>query len=298
MKPPPFAYVAPDSLAEALEALSRYGSDAKVLAGGQSLVPLLNFRLARPAALVDLNGVAGLDGLGRDPGTGELAVGAMMRQSDAERSPLVRDECPLLVAALKCIGHRAIRNRGTIGGSLAHADPAAELPLLLVLLDGRVRVAGRRGERWISAGDFFLSYLTTALEPDEILVEARFSSLRDTRTAWGFEEFSRRAGDFALAAAGAIVRMDDAGTIRDAAIAVAGGGPTPVRARDAERALSGQRASDGLIGDAAHLAISACDVDGDMHASAEYRRALIEVVVERALRRACGPAAANASRSA
>ncbi|HLW59575.1 MAG TPA: xanthine dehydrogenase family protein subunit M [bacterium] len=286
MKPPPFAYLAPRSVPEALEALASYGPDGKVLAGGQSLVPLLNFRLAHPAALVDLNAVPGLDGLGRDPGTGELAIGAMVRQTDAERSPLVVAECPLLVAALKHIGHRAIRNRGTVGGSLAHADPAAELPLLLVLLDGRVRTASGRGERWIGAGEFFVSYLTTALEADEILVEARFSTLRDAHTAWGFEEFSRRAGDFALAAAGAIVHGDDTGTIRDAAIAVAGGGPTPVRAREAERALAGQRPSDRLLEDAARLAISACDVDGDLHASAEYRRALIGVVVERALHQA------------
>ena len=294
MKPPPFAYFAPSSLAEALGALARYGSDAKVLAGGQSLVPLLNFRLARPAALVDLNPVPGLDGIARDPVTGELALGAMVRQSDAERSPLVRDACPQLVAALKHVGHRAIRNRGTVGGSLAHADPAAELPLVLVLLDGRVRVVGARGERWISAGDLFVSYLTTALLPDEILVEARFSTPGDGRAAWGFEEFSRRAGDFALAAAGAVVRTDGGGAILDASIAVAGGGPTPVRAPDAERALVGQRPSDRLIGHAARLSLSACDVVGDMHGSAEYRWALIEVVVERALRRACGSAASGA----
>jgi len=286
VKPPPFAHLAPASLPEALEALGRYGPDGKVLAGGQSLVPLLNFRLARPAALIDLNAVSGLDGLGQDPGTGELALGAMVRQSDAERSSLVLAECPLLVTALKHIGHRAIRNRGTVGGSLAHADPAAELPLLLVLLDGRVRVASGRGDRWIGAGEFFVSYLTTALEADEILVETRFSTLRGAHTAWGFEEFSRRAGDFALAASGVLVHRDDAGTIVGAAIAVAGGGPTPVRARDAERALVGHRPSDRLLEDAAHLAISACDVDGDMHASAEYRRALIGVVVERALRQA------------
>lgn len=211
---------------------------------------------------------------------------------------LIAAECPLLVAALKHIGHRAIRNRGTIGGSLAHADPAAELPLLLVLLDGRVRAVGPRGERWIGAGEFFLSYLTTALDPDEILVEARFSTPRDARTTWGFEEFSRRAGDFALAAAGVIVRMNETGTIRSAAIAVAGGGPAPVRAAEAERALTGQRPSDRVFGDAARLALSACEVDGDIHGSAEYRRALIEVVVERALRAACGPAGADSRQHA
>jgi CO/xanthine dehydrogenase FAD-binding subunit len=298
MKPAPFAYLAPGSLDEALEALGRYGEDAKVLAGGQSLMPLLNFRLARPAALVDLNSVAGLDGLAHDTRADELVAGAMVRQGDAERSPLVRRACPLAVAALKQVGHRAIRNRGTVGGSLAHADPAAELPLVLVLLDGRVRAVSRRGERWIAAGDLFVSYLTTALAPDEILVEARFATPRGTRTAWGFEEFSRRSGDFALAAAGTVLSTDGDGAIRDAAIAIAGGGPTPVRARDAERALMGQRPSDRLIEHAARLAVSACDVQGDMHGSAEYRRALIEVMVERALRRACGTAPATLRGSA
>jgi CO/xanthine dehydrogenase FAD-binding subunit len=270
--------------------LRRHGAEAKVLAGGQSLVPLLNFRLAQPGVLVDLNGVPGLDGIYRDPETAELAFGAMVRQADAERAPLVREACPLLVEALKHVGHRAIRNRGTIGGSLAHADPAAELPLLLVLLNGRVRLASAGRERWLSAAEFFLSYLTTALEADEILVEARYQTLGGGRTTWGFEEFSRRAGDFALAAAATVLGFDETGAILDPALAVAGGGPTPVRAVEAELALVGHRPSGRLFADAARLAVSACDVEGDIHASAEYRRELIGVLVERALHQACGSA--------
>jgi carbon-monoxide dehydrogenase medium subunit len=307
VKPPPFRYLAPRSQDEALDALRRHGADAKVLAGGQSLVPLLNFRLAQPGVLVDLNGVAGLDGMGWDPGASELVFGAMVRQADAERSPLVGEVCPLFVEVLAHVGHRAIRNRGTIGGSLAHADPAAELPLLLVLLDGRVRLASAGRERWLRAREFFVSYLTTALEPDEILMEAHFRVAGGTGTAsakvateahrWGFEEFSRRAGDFALAAAATVLRIDGAGAIQDVAIAVAGGGPTPVRAAAAEQALAGNRPSGRLFADAARLAVSACEVEGDIHASAEYRRHLIGVLVERALEQACAerpPAAGGA----
>lgn len=230
MKPPAFHYAAPRTLEEALETLRRHAGDAKVLAGGQSLVPLLNFRLAQPAVLVDLNGVPGLEGIHWDPDTSELVLGAMVRQADAERSRVVTQASPLFVEALAHVGHRAIRNRGTIGGSLAHADPAAELPLLLVLLDGRVRVRSAGRERWLSASELFVSYLATALQPDEILLEARY---RVTPGApWGFQEFSRRAGDFALAAAAVALRLNPGGVIEKAAVAVAGGGPTPLRLGD------------------------------------------------------------------
>jgi aerobic carbon-monoxide dehydrogenase medium subunit len=285
VKPPAFHYVAPRTLGEALEALRRHAGDAKLLAGGQSLVPLLNFRLAQPAVLVDLNGVPGLDDIHWNPETSELVLGPMVRQADAERSPVVKQVCPLFVEALTHVGHRAIRNRGTIGGSLAHADPAAELPLLLVLLDGRVRIRSAGRERWLSASEFFVSYLATALEPDEILVEARYRLTPQGR--WGFQEFSRRAGDFALAAAAVALRINCGGIIEDTAVAVAGGGPTPVRASGAEQALRGNRPSDRLFADVSRLAVTACEVEGDIHASPEYRRELISVMVERALEQAC-----------
>lgn len=288
MKPPAFHYVAPRFLEEALEALRRRAGEAKVLAGGQSLVPLLNFRLAQPAVLVDLNGVPGLDGIHWDAGTSELAFGAMVRQADAERSRVVNQTSPLFVEALAHIGHRAIRNRGTIGGSLAHADPAAELSLLLVLLDGRVRLRSVRGERWLGASDFFVSYLTTALEPDEILLEARFRFTLGAR--WGFQEFSRRAGDFALAAAAVALQLNPGGVIEEVAVAVAGGGPTPVRAAAAEQALTRNCPSSRLFAHASSLAAAACEVEGDIHASAEYRRALIGAMIERALEQACAGA--------
>ncbi len=305
MKPPPFKYIAPRSLDEALAALRECSPDAKVLAGGQSLVPLLNFRLVQPSVLVDLNGVSGLDSITWDPERSELVFGAMVRQADAERSPLVRGACPLFAEALRHVGHRAIRNRGTIGGSLAHADPSAELPLLLALLDGRVRLLSVGRDRWLGARDFFVSYLTTALRPDEILVEARFRVPCATgRTAstgvprpeayrWGFMEFSRRAGDFALAAVATVLRIDRAGMIQDAAIAVAGGGPTPVRASRAEQTLVGYPPSTHLFAEAAHLVVAACEVEDDIHASAEYRRELIGVLVERALNQAVAHGSAD-----
>jgi len=192
VKPPRFEYHAPGTLPEALGLLARHGPDAKVLAGGQSLVPLLNFRLARPEVVVDVNRLAGLDAIVDDPRARELSFGALVRQTDAERSPLVARRCRLLAEALRHVGHRTIRNRGTVGGSLAHADPSAELPLVLRALDGRVRAASDRGERWIPAQELFVSYLTTSLAPDELLVEARFPYLPE-RTGWGFQEFSRRS---------------------------------------------------------------------------------------------------------
>ncbi len=281
MKPPPFRYLAPRTAAEVFALLDRHGLNAKVLAGGQSLVPLLNFRLTRPAVLIDLAGVEGLDTIGYDEGTGEVVLGALVRQSDAERSPVVRERSPLLARALRLIGHRTIRNRGTVGGSLAHADPAAELPLTLVALGGRVKLANGRGERWVGASEFFVSYLTTALAPDEILVEARFPTL-GAGIGWGFVEFSRRSGDFALAAACVTLGLV-AGAVTSPRLAIAGGGPVPIRASAAENALAGGPANEEAFAKAAALAAAACEIDSDIHASADYRRELVATMARRAL---------------
>lgn len=258
-----------------------------MLAGGQSLVPLLNFRLARPAVIVDINAIPGLDEIADDATTKELSLGALVRQTDAERSPLVARRCPLLVEALRHVGHRTIRNRGTIGGSLAHADPSAELPLVLTALGGRVRVASGAGERWIDASELFVSYLQTALAPDELLIEARLPWLGDDER-WGFVEFSRRSGDFALAAACVILRMRGRAA-ESARVAVAGGGPTPVRVADAESALAGAAVDEDRVREAAARAAAACEVESDIHASAEYRRELVGTLVGRAIRAALGP---------
>ena len=264
MKPPPFDYVAPHSIAAALGAL---GEDAKALAGGQSLVPLLNFRLARPAALVDLNGVDELAYIRRSDGT--LRIGALTRQATLERSAVVARHWPLLTKAVRNVAHPAVRNRGTVGGSVAHADPAAELPVALTALDARFRVrSAQRGERTITAAEFFQAPLMTALAPDELLIEIELAPPPEGAGA-GFAEHARTHGDFAVAGA-AVVR---AGT-EHAAVALLGAAPTPLRARDAERALCGGASP------AEAARIAGAELDDD------YRRALTTELVRRAIEEA------------
>lgn len=279
MKPAPFVYRRPTTLDEAV-ALLRTGGDAKLIAGGQSLVPLMSFRLARPALLVDLNAVPGLAYLREEDGA--LAIGAMTRQADVEASPLARARQPLLVAAVRHVGHAAIRNRGTVGGSVAHADPAAELPCVLLTSDGSVRTHGPAGGRLIAARDFFVDLFQTALAPDEVLVEVRFP-IPPAGSGWAFEEVARRHGDFALAMVAVLLALDADGRVASAAIGLGGVAPTPVRARSAEALLVGARPDPALL-DAAAAAIAA-DVDpsDDLHASAEDRRHLAVVLGRRAL---------------
>ena len=289
MKPPPFEYVAPTSIDEAVAALAQGGTEAKLLAGGQSLVPLLNFRLARPALLVDLNRIAELAYLTeRDGG---IAIGAMTRQARVERDPALAHSQPLLREAIRWVGHAAIRSRGTIGGSLAHADPAAELPAVVVCLDAQLSVIGPRGRRSIPAADFFLGYLSTALEPDEILLEAWLPALAPcTGQAW--LEFARRHGDFALA--GVAVSLCLRGErVETARIVLTGVGGTPVRAREAETLLIGSSVLE-RVSAAADAVRSAIDPDADIHASKEYRAHLAGVLTERAVRLAYERALASA----
>jgi carbon-monoxide dehydrogenase medium subunit len=278
VKPAPFEYADPRSVAETLALLARHGDDAKVLAGGQSLVPMLNFRLARPAALVDLNRVAGLDRLQDDGGT--LRVGALVRQRALER--WAAGPAPLLAAGLGLIGHAAIRNRGTVAGSIAHADPAAELPALLLAVDGLV-VARRQGggERTIRAADFFRGPLATALEPDELVVETRWP-LPAGDAGWGLHEVARRHGDFALAGAAAIVTRRR-GAIAEVRIAVWGCGPVPQRATDGERALAGQSPGVRAIQEAGRAAAARLEPPDDLHATAGYRRRVAATLIARAL---------------
>ena len=278
MKPPPFAYVGAHSLEEAVEALREHGDDAKVLAGGQSLMPMLNLRLARPAVVVDINGVSGLDGV--DDHGDVLCLGALVRQRGLERWAAQR--APLLAAALRLVGHAAIRNRGTVAGSVSHADPAAELPALLLALDGSAVVRSAAGERTIPAGELFLGPLTTALRSDEIVVETRWT-LPPERSGWGFHEVARRHGDFALVGCVAVVRGARE-RIESSRLALFGVGPTPVRARAAEQALAGLAPTAERIGEAARLAAEGVAPDSDLHATASYRRRVAGVLVERALR--------------
>lgn len=283
MKPPPFEYFDPGSVDEALALLGEHGEEAKPLAGGQSLVPLLNFRLARPRALIDLNRIPTLSYLRE--ADGGLAIGAMTRQRAVERSPLVRERCPLLAEAMPLIGHVQIRNRGTVGGSLAHADPAAELSAVLTALGGEVRVRSLRGERTLPPERFFVGYLTTALAPDELLVEVRLRG-QPPRSGWAFLEVSRRHGDFALVGVAALLGLDEGGVCTHAAVALTGVGPTPVRAEEAVGSLVGSRPTPEAFQEAGRQVSAQLTPDSDLHASAEYRRHVAGVLTQRALTRA------------
>jgi aerobic carbon-monoxide dehydrogenase medium subunit len=282
MKPPRFDYHAPAGVEEALALLARYGGDAKVLAGGQSLMPLLNFRLARPAALVDLNRIGALAGIREHDG--RVRFGAMTRQRAIEFSPVVARALPLLREATSWVGHLPIRSRGTIGGSIAHADPSAEYPLVLTVLDGEVVARGSKGERVIRAGDLFETYLTTSLAADEILTEVRLPAM-DPKAGWAFEEFSRRHGDFAIVAIAATVVAGDGRrvTVR---LAAGGAGPKPIRLREAEAMLERDGLGDAAIEAASRRAAELVAPDSDIHGSADYRRHLTGVLTARALKRA------------
>jgi CO/xanthine dehydrogenase FAD-binding subunit len=280
MKPPSFDYVAPRSLEEALDILGQHGSAAKVLAGGQSLVPLLNLRLAGPELLVDINDVQGLDRL--SAWDGGLAIGALVRQSDLERADVVRERLPLLAEAAALVGHPAIRHRGTAGGSLAHADPAAELPAAVLALEATLVVSGRNGTRSLAASEFFTGYLTTALEPDELLTEIRVAGVpRGTGSA--FVEMSRRSGDFAICGAAALVTLNAGGRCDRVRLALCGVGAGPVRARGVEDALLGEVPTGTLLQEAAQRVLADIDPPSDIHGSAAYRRKLAVVMARRAI---------------
>ncbi len=291
MKPAPFHYRAPRTLDEALDLLARHRGEARPLAGGQSLVPLMNFRLARPTMLVDLNRVAGLDRV--QPWDGGLAVGAMARQSALEASPLARERCPLLVEAVKLVGHPTIRHRGTVGGNLAHADPSAELPAAAVALGAQLVARSARGERVIPAESFYVGPLTTALEPDELLVEACLPAW-PPHAGSAFLELTRTHGNFAIVGVAALLSLDDGGRVDRAALALCGVGPTPVRARRAEQALTRQAPGAELFREAARLAAAEIQPESDVHASAAYRARVAEVYVQRALEVALGRARGGA----
>jgi carbon-monoxide dehydrogenase medium subunit len=293
MKPAPFEYLAPDSLDAALEALAGSGGDAKLLAGGQSLIPVMNFRLAQPAFLVDLNRIRELDYVREE--AGGLRIGAMTRQRILERDPLVARLSPLLAETMPFIAHPQIRNRGTVGGSLAHADPAAELPAVAVALDARFRLRRSAGERWVEARDFFNGLFSTVLEPDEMLVEVALPA-SPPRTGWAFLEVARRHGDYAQVGVAARVTLDDAGKCREARLVYLSVGDGPVEARGAARLLAGTDGGGEAIAAAADKASrDEMDPTGDIHASSDFKRHLARVVTGRALRRAFARARGEAA---
>ena len=282
MKLPPFDYEAPQTVSEAVELLAEHGDEASVLAGGQSLIPLLALRLARPAMLIDINGVRDLSGVSATDGW--LAIGAMTREYAAEESETVADAVPLLAAALPLIGHEAIRSRGTIGGSLAHADPAGELPAVARALDAQFVVRGPAGMRVIPAEEWFEGFLTTSRGPDELLVEVRFPTA-GPGTGVSFQEVARRHGDFAIVGLAASLTLSD-GVISDARLAFAGLSDVPLRATAAEDLLAGERPSTGLFDEAARLVTDDADPPADLQGSSEYRKTVAAALVRRGLRAA------------
>ncbi len=291
MKPPAFAYVPAASIDEAIAALANADGDGKVLAGGQSLVPLLNFRLATPATLVDINRIPDLAGV--SVADGRLRIGATTRARVLELDPLVRGTVPILATAARWVGHVQIRNRGTVGGSIAHADPAAELPAISRLLDATFEIAGPSGTRVVDASDLFLGFLTTSIGEDEVLTSMSLPVL-DDRDRWGFEEFAHRRGDFALAGAGVVVRRSVDGAIEHARIVVFGTADRPMRAERAQTMLAGASPSGDLVAQAAALAADEA-MDDDPRPDAGYRRRLAQTMVRRALTHALRSGAAEAA---
>jgi len=282
MKLPPVEYEAPTTVAEAIDLLAEQLDEASVLAGGQSLIPLLALRLARPAVLIDINGLDELSGVSATGGW--VAIGALTREYVAEESEVVADAVPLLAAALPLIGHEAIRSRGTIGGSLAHADPAAELPAVARALDAEFVVRGPSGDRVIPAAQWFEGYLTTARRPDELLLEVRFPAAK-RGTGVSFQEIARRHGDFAIV--GLAVSLVLSGeVISDARLALAGVSDVPVRATAAEDLLVGERPSTELFDEAARRATDDLDPPADLHGSSDYRKTVAAAIVRRGLRAA------------
>ncbi len=278
MIPAEFDYAAPESLEEAIQALAGGGEDAKLLAGGHSLIPLMKLRLAAPSLLVDLRKVPGLHGIQREDGT--FRIGAMTHHADLQ----VREELGLMARAARSIADQQVRNRGTIGGSLAHGDPASDLPAVLLAAEGQVTAQGSRGQRTIAAGELFSDYLTTALAPDEVLTEVRLPALDGW--GYGYQKFNRRSEDWAMVGVCALVRKGGDGSCEDVRIGLTNMGSTPLRARAAEDALRGQPLDAQRIAAAAEQAAEGTDPPGDLNATPEYKRHLARVLCRRALEEA------------
>ena len=295
MKPPPFRYVRPESLDEALAVLAEHGDEAKVLAGGCSLVPMLNMRLARPEVLVDVNRIEGLADVNH--GAETVTTGAMVRQSALERSPLLRRTLPLPADCAPFIGHFVTRNRGTVGGSLAHADARGELPLALLTLGGSVEVQSRGGRRGIAADDLFVSHFTSSLEPDEMLTEAVWPAA-GLGWGYGFAEMAQRHGDYALVMAACALRREG-GVVAEARLGLGAVADRPLLATEAAQVLVGETLADadadadGPVAAAGRLAASSVDPPEDLHASSAYRLHLVDLLSRRAIRRAWQTAGAT-----
>jgi carbon-monoxide dehydrogenase medium subunit len=291
VKPAPFKYAAPRTLDEALRLKAEHGDEAFFLAGGQSLVPAMNFRLARPRVLIDINGVAGLERIevGAD---GALALGALVRQRHLEFDPVIAQHQPLVSETAPNVAHAQIRNRGTLCGSLAHADPASEMPAVMLALEARLHLQSTSSDRWVDAPDFFLGVYMTARAPDEMVVGVAIPALAP-RTGTRFIEVSRRPGDFAMMGVAAVVMVDESGTCTRARLAYCGAGETPMAATKAAQSLIGGRLDEMRIGVAAALAHDEVAPTGNVHATARYQRHLAGVLTRRALQDAARRATAG-----
>ena len=292
MKPPPFKYVPAESLEHALEQMAEHGDAAKLLAGGQSLIPAMNFRVLQPSVLIDLNGINSLEYI--EPAEdGTLLIGAMTRQRDLEMSEAVEHGSPLLHEAMPHIAHPQIRTRGTLGGSLAHADPAAELPVIVIAAGARMRATGPDGDRWIEAKDFFEGMFSTALRPDEVLVEVAFPPSAPG-SGWSFVETSRRRGDYAMMGVAVQVELDGDGVCKEARLIYLNAGDGPIEAEQAEAILRGEAPSAEVFDTAAiEAADKEIDPMGNIHASIDFQRHLARVLTVRALEKAFGRAQAQ-----
>src|SRR5215208_5412865 len=283
MKPAPFEYVAPESLEEATSLLGEHGEVGKILAGGQSLGPLLNMRLASPEVLIDINRLEELSYIRQRDG--HLEIGALARQRTVERSPAIPRKWPLISDAMPYVGHMTLRNRGTICGSIAHADPAAELPAVAAALDAELRILGSEGERTVHPKDFFVSFMTTSLESNELLVEARFPPPQP-RTGQAWFEMARRHGDFALVGVAAVLSLREDGVCDAARLVYTGVASVPFDAQEATELLVGEEPTEDSFAAAAEQAATDSEPSSDVHASTEYRRHLVRVLTRRALGKA------------
>jgi CO/xanthine dehydrogenase FAD-binding subunit len=284
MKPAPFEYHVPDSLEQALSLISQHADEAKFLAGGQSLVPAMNFRVVQPTVLIDLNRVSELSFIREEGET--VRIGAMARERHLEFDPSIAKRTPLLHEAIPFIAHPQIRNRGTIGGSIVNADPAAELPVLMLALNAKLKAKSVSGERWIDAHDFFAGMFTTALTPDEILVEIELPFMQP-RTGWSFLEVAPRAGDYAMMGVAALVTLDENGKCKSAKLVYLNAGDGPVDAKEAAKLLEGEVLNDQTIESAAAMA-SEQEINpyGNMHASVDFQRHLANVLTKNTLKQA------------
>ncbi len=282
MKPAPFEYFAPTTIDEALALLAEHGYDAKILAGGQSLIPTMNFRLAQPAVLIDLNHIQELFYINPDDQSGGLRIGAMTRESQVEHSSLVAERAPLISEAMPYIAHEQIRHRGTFGGCMAHADPAAELPAIAVALKTEMKIRNQSEARWVPAEEFFLALFTTVMMPEDLLVEVAVPPLAP-RTGWSFMEVARRHGDYALAGVASIVTLDSDNRCSEARLVYVSMGDRSENLQAATDALQGEELTPGVIQAAAETAAANVEPVADIHASVAYRRHLVKILTQRAL---------------